>query len=290
MKTFLRYFFIVLIILGVTACSTIKDPRFISIENVEVKTVGESFYIITDLEMYNPNKFALHSKDVDIELFIDKLFIGNVSLLSEFKVKKLDTLKLRSRLILEPKLFKNKISLKDTLNLRAKGSTKVSFIPLNYKFDIKQNLILSDLLEPLIKNKLKNSDFNFKSIQLENIRLSSVDIESALTFNNNFNFDYSIEKLNIEIYDSKKHNNLIGESNINNPIKVEKQSEAEIVSNISLNTAKLGKSILKNLLKKRHSLFVKVNAIIDFNKIQIPLTMLKELEYNPITQEIFIKQ
>ncbi|MDA9575981.1 hypothetical protein N9R87_02460, partial [Flavobacteriaceae bacterium] len=66
--------------------------------------------------------------------------------------------------------------------------------------------------------------------------------------------------------------------------------EAEIVSNISLNTAKLGKSILKNLLKKRHSLFVKVNAIIDFNKIQIPLTMFKELEYNPITQEIFIKQ
>ena len=289
MKAFLKYFFI-LIILGVTACSTIKDPRLISIENVEVKSVGESFSIVTDLKIYNPNKFALHSKDVDIELFIDKLFIGNVSLLSEFKIKKLDTLKLRSRLILEPKLFKKKISLNDTLNLRAKGSTKFSFIPLIYKFDIKQNLILSDLLEPLIKNKLKNSDFNFKSIQLENIRLSSVDIESALTFNNNFNFNYSIEKLNIKIYDSKKYNNLIGESNINNPIKVEKQSEAEIVSNISLNTAKLGKSILKNLLKKRHSLFVKVNAIIDFNKIQIPLTMFKELEYNPITQEIFIKQ
>ncbi|MDA9576512.1 hypothetical protein N9R87_05195, partial [Flavobacteriaceae bacterium] len=155
MKAFLKYFFI-LIILGVTACSTIKDPRLISIENVEVKSVGESFYIITDLEMYNPNKFALHSKDVDIELFIDKLFIGNVSLLSEFKIKKLDTLKLRSRLILEPKLFKKKISLNDTLNLRAKGSTKFSFIPLIYKFNIKQNLILSDLLEPLIKNKLKN--------------------------------------------------------------------------------------------------------------------------------------
>ncbi len=289
MKAFLKYFFIVLIILGVTACSTIKDPRFISIENVEVKSVGESFSIVTDLKIYNPNKFALHSKDVEIELFIDKLFIGNVSLMNEFKVKKQDTLKLRSRLVLEPKLFKKKIRLNDTLNLQTKGSAKVSFVPLNYKFDIKQNLILSDLLDPLIKDKLKDSDFNFKSIQIENIRLSSVDIVSALAFNNNFDFDYSIEKLNIEISDSKNYNNLIGESNIDKSIKVEKQSEVEIVSNISLNTAKLGKSILKNLLKKRHSLFVKVNSVIDFNRIQFPLTMFKELEYNPITQEIYIK-
>ena len=51
MKAFLKYFFI-LIILGVTACSTIKDPRFISIENVEVKSVGESFSIVTDLKMF----------------------------------------------------------------------------------------------------------------------------------------------------------------------------------------------------------------------------------------------
>lgn len=289
MKAFLKYLFIVLIIFVVTACSTIKDPRFISIENVEVKSVGESFSIVTDLKIYNPNKFALHSKDVEIELFIDKLFIGNVSLMNEFKVKKQDTLKLRSKLNLDPTLFDQKVSLDDTLNLNLRGSAKISFIPLNYKFNIQQKLMLSDLIEPLVENNLKDSNINFKSIQIENIRLSRVDIVSALAFNNNFDFDYSIEKLNIEIYDSKNYNNLIGESNIDKSIKVEKQSEVEIVSNISLNTAKLGKSILKNLLKKRHSLFVKVNSVIDFNRIQFPLTMFKELEYNPITQEIYIK-
>ncbi len=290
MKLFLKYFLIVLIILSFTTCSSIKDPKFISIENVEVKSVGESFNVITDLKIYNPNKFAIHSKDIDIELFLDGLFIGKINLLNEFKVKRQDTLKLKSRLILEPKLFKQKVSLNDNLNLNLKGSAKVSFIPLNYKFNIEQNLILSDLLEPLIKNNLKGSDFNFKSIQIENIRLSSFDIVSALTFNNNFDFDYSIEKLNIEIYDSKNYNNLIGESNIDNHIKVKNQSEVDIESTITLNSAKLGKSILKNLLKKRYSLFVKVNAIVDFNQIQFPLTILREVDYNPITQKIYIKK
>jgi len=290
MKLFLKYFLIVLIILSFTTCSSIKDPKFISIENVEVKSAGESFNVITDLKIYNPNKFAIHSKDIDIELFLDGLFIGKINLLNEFKVKRQDTLKLKSRLILEPKLFKQKVSLNDTLNLNLKGSAKVSFIPLNYKFNIEQNLILSDLLEPLIKNNLKGSDFNFKSIQIENIRLSSFDIVSALTFNNNFDFDYSIEKLNIEIYDSKNYNNLIGESNIDNHIKVKNQGEVDIESTITLNSAKLGKSILKNLLKKRYSLFVKVNAIIDFNQIQFPLTILREVDYNPITQKIYIKK
>jgi len=290
MKLFLKYFLIVLIILSFTTCSSIKDPKLISIENVELKSVGESFNVITDLKIYNPNKFAIHSKDVDIELFLDGLFIGKINLLNEFKLKRQDTLKLKSRLILEPKLFKQKVSLNDTLNLNLKGSAKVSFIPLNYKFNIEQNLILSDLLEPLIKNNLKGSDFNFKSIQIENIRLSSFDIVSALTFNNNFDFDYSIEKLNIEIYDSKNYNNLIGESNIDNHIKVKNQSEVDIKSTITLNSAKLGKSILKNLLKKRYSLFVKVNAIVDFNQIQFPLTILREVDYNPITQKIYIKK
>lgn len=289
MKAFLKYFFIVLIILGVTACSTIKDPRFISIENVEVKSVGESFSIVTDLNIYNPNNFSLYSKNVNVELFLDDLFVGKINLLNQFKVKRKDTLKLRSKLNLDPMLFDQKVSLDDTLNLNLRGSAKISFIPLNYKFNIQQKLMLSDLIEPLVENNLKDSNINFKSIHIKNIRLSRVDMISVLTFKNNFNFDYSIEKLNVEIYDSSRYNNIIGESNIENPIEVKNNNEFEIESAITLNTSKLGKSILKNLLKKRYTLFVKVNVIINFNQIKLPFSILKELDYNPITQEIYIK-
>ena len=289
MKLSLKYFFIVLIGLGINACSTIKDPKLVSVENVDVNSVGNSFSILTDLNIYNPNNFSLYSKNVNVELFLDDLFVGKINLLNQFKVKRKDTLKLRSKLNLDPMLFDQKVSLDDTLNLNLRGSAKISFIPLDYKFNIQQKLMLSDLIEPLVENNLKDSNINFKSIHIKNIGLSRVDMISVLTFKNNFNFDYSIEKLNVEIYDSSRYNNIIGESNIENPIEVKNNNEFEIESAITLNTAKLGKSILKNLLKKRYTLFVKVNVIINFNQIKLPFSIFKELDYNPITQEIYIK-
>ena len=141
-------------------------------------------------------------------------------------------------------------------------------------------------MNPLLEKNLGESDVNFKAIKIENIRFSSVDITSLLMFKNNFNFDYTIQKLDVEIFDSNKLNNLVGNSSIKSPILVDSQSEVSVESAVSLNTAKLGKSILRNLLKSDNSLFLKANVLIVFNQIQVPLTILKKIDYNPLTQEI----
>ena len=289
MKILLKYFLISSVILAITACASIKDPKLVSFDNVVMESSGDSYSIITNLKLYNPNRFALSSKDVKLELFIDSLFIGKILLLNEFYIKKRDTLNLKTKLTLDPQLLDQAVSLNDTLNLRVKGSAKVPVLPVNYKFNIEHQLMLSDLIEPLLKNNLKESDVNFKSVKIKNIRLSTVDIISALTFKNNLNVDYSIKKLDIEIFDSKIHTNLIGKSSLATPIQVDRKSEIDIESNITLNTAKLGRSILKNLFKKTYSLFIRANVIIVFNQIQVPLTILKQLDYNPISQEINIK-
>ena len=289
MKLFLRYFLITVVIFIITACASIKEPQLVSIDNVVIASSEDSYAVLTDLKLFNPNRFALNSKDVKIELYIDSLFVGEILLLNEFKIKKRDTINLKTKLTLEPKLFDQSVNLNDILNLRVKGSAKVPILPISYKFDIEHQLLLSDLIEPLLKNNLKESDINFKSVEIKKIKLSTVDIISVLTFKNNFNFDYSIEKLDVEIYDSNKYTNLIGESSLGNSIQVVRKSEINIKSAATLNTTKLGKSILKNLFKKTHSFFIRANAVIVFNQIQVPLTILKKVDYNPITQEINIK-
>ena len=289
MKLFLRYSLITVVIFIITACASIKEPQLVSIDNVVMTSSEDTYAVLTDLKLFNPNRFALNSKDVKIELYIDSLFVGEILLLNEFKIKKRDTINLKTKLTLEPKLFDQPVNLNDILNLRVKGSAKVPILPINYKFDIEHQLLLSDLIEPLLKNNLKESDINFKSVEIKKIKLSTVDIISVLTFKNNFNFDYSIEKLDVKIYDSKKYTNLIGESSLGNSIQVVRKSEINIKSAATLNTTKLGKSILKNLFKKTHSFFIRANAVIVFNQIQVPLTILKKVDYNPITQEINIK-
>ena len=289
MKLFLRYSLITVVIFIITACASIKEPQLVSIDNVVMTSSEDTYAVLTDLKLFNPNRFALNSKDVKIELYIDSLFVGKILLLNEFKIKKRDTINLKTNLTLEPKLFDQSVNLNDILNLRIKGSAKVPILPISYKFDIEHQLLLSDLIEPLLKNNLKESDIKFKSIEIKKIKLSTVDIISVLTFKNNFNFDYSIEKLDVKIYDSKKYTNLIGESSLGNSIQVDRKSEINIKSAATLNTTKLGKSILKNLFKKTHSFFIRANAVIVFNQIQVPLTILKKVDYNPITQEINIK-
>jgi LEA14-like dessication related protein len=289
MKLFLKYFLITIILLCITACTSIKDPKLVSIDNVVMESSDDSYTVLIDIKLYNPNMFPLRSKDVKLELFIDSLFIGKILLMNDFYIKKRDTLSLKTKLIIDYKLFKQPVNLNDTLNLRVKGSAKVSIFSINYKFDIEHQLRLSDLMEPLLKNNLKESDVNFRAITVKNIRLSTVDIVSTLTFKNNFNFDYTIEKLNIEIFDSNTYTNLVGQSSIGNPIQVVQKSNIDIESAISLNIAKLGKSILKNLFRRRYSLFIRANAVIVFNQIQVPITILKQVDYNPITQEVNIK-
>ena len=289
MKLFLKYFLITIILLCITACTSIKDPKLVSIDNVVMESSDDSYTVLIDIKLYNPNMFPLRSKDVKLELFIDSLFIGKILLMNDFYIKKRDTLSLKTKLIIDYKLFMQPVNLNDTLNLRVKGSAKVSIFSINYKFDIEHQLRLSDLMEPLLKNNLKESDVNFRAITVKNIRLSTVDIVSTLTFKNNFNFDYTIEKLNIEIFDSNTYTNLVGQSSIGNPIQVVQKSNIDIESAISLNTAKLGKSILKNLFRRRYSLFIRANAVIVFNQIQVPITILKQVDYNPITQEVNIK-
>lgn len=289
MKLFLKYFLITIILLCITACTSIKDPKLVSIDNVVMESSDDSYTVLIDIKLYNPNMFPLRSKDVKLELFIDSLFIGKILLMNDFYIKKRDTLSLKTKLIIDYKLFKQPVNLNDTLNLRVKGSAKVSIFSINYKFDIEHQLRLSDLMAPLLKNNLKESDVNFRAIKVKNIRLSTVDIVSTLTFKNNFNFDYTIEKLNIEIFDSNTYTNLVGQSSLGNPIQVVQKSNIDIESAISLSTAKLGKSILKNLFRRRYSLFIRANAVIVFNQIQVPITILKQVDYNPLTQEVNIK-
>ena len=82
---------------------------------------------------------------------------------------------------------------------------------------------------------------------------------------------------------------MVGQSSLGNPIQVVQKSNIDIESAISLSTAKLGKSILKNLFRRRYSLFIRANAVIVFNQIQVPITILKQVDYNPLTQEVNIK-
>ena len=79
MRLFKRYLFIVLFtnLFFLVGCSSIKTPEIISINNAEItKEDSESFFIDSQIKIYNPNRFSISTKDISFNLYIDSLYIG----------------------------------------------------------------------------------------------------------------------------------------------------------------------------------------------------------------------
>ncbi|MAZ54463.1 MAG: hypothetical protein CMP55_01480, partial [Flavobacteriales bacterium] len=209
---------------------------------------------------------------------------------NDFNIDKLDTLILKSELKLEPKILSKPISIADTLNIRAKGIAKAPMLFFDYKFDVNYKLLSSDLLYPLVNENLNKSDFRLEITKIKNINLSKIEMLSNVNFKNNFDFDYLIKKLDIKIFPGKELEKELGKSSLKKPILIKKRSEINIENNISLETKKFGFSLVKGIFKKKYSFFITADALIEFNQIQIPLKIIRQINYNPITKEINIQE
>lgn len=290
MRPILKYFVIIISALCILACASLKEPEIVSIDYVSLeKTDDHTFNIFTKLSIFNPNNFNLKSDDLKLDIYLDSIFIGELTLMEDLSLKKRDTSIINTKLIHYAGLMTHPLSLTDVINLHARGTADIPYLPFKYNFEINHQLKISDFINPLLQDNLKESDVQFRSIKIENIKLSQVDIAAALTFKNNFDFDYTIEQLDISIFDSKKYNNLVGKSTLEKPINVPKTNEVDVTSSVSLNTLNVGKSLIKNLLNKSYSFYLKAEALIVFNKFKIPITLYKQVDYNPLSQEIKIR-
>lgn len=290
MRPILKYVVISISALCILACASLKEPEIVSIDYVSLeKTDDHTFNIFTKLSIFNPNNFNLKSDDLKLDIYLDSIFIGELTLMEDLSLKKRDTSIINTKLIHYAGLMTHPLSLTDVINLHARGTADIPYLPFKYNFEINHQLKISDFINPLLQDNLKESDVQFRSIKIENIKLSQVDIAAALTFKNNFDFDYTIEQLDISIFDSKKYNNLVGKSTLEKPINVPKTNEVDVTSSVSLNTLNVGKSLIKNLLNKSYSFYLKAEALIVFNKFKIPITLYKQVDYNPLSQEIKIR-
>ena len=59
------------------ACSSIEDPKFISVDKIELLEESSDELIVTsDISIFNPNWFEISAEDVSFNLYIDAFFVG----------------------------------------------------------------------------------------------------------------------------------------------------------------------------------------------------------------------
>jgi len=289
MKYSISIFFSVFFLLINLSCSVIKEPKLISIENLSISSsLNNNFKVSAGLKVFNPNNFSLKSNDIKIDIYLDSFLVGKAIFKDNFNLKRRDTTTIATEINLDTVFLKQSISLNDTLSIISNGYAKIPFLPANYNFNLNYNLSLNDLLDPILTKNIESSNFKIEEIKLEKVNFSEITLNSLFVFENQFNFDYTIKKIDIEIYETNSYKNLIGSSSLNNTINVRAKSSTDFLTRTSLNSFSLGKTFLKNIFKKTKSLYLKVDAILVFVNIEVPISIQKQVDYNPLTNQIKI--
>ena len=294
MKLSSKIISIFLILLFLVACSTIKEPKLVSVEKIQLDLDTKSefeneFSVISIMKIYNPNWFTIKSKEVNFKVYIDTFFVGKANIIGDINIKKRDTANVKICLKFQKNFLESKINFKDTIRFSLLSSANIPYFPKKYFFDFDYNVKLSDFINNITDGLVNEGNIKIKDVKITNISLKNIQFNLLFNIQNNLKIDYVLNKLDVDIYDSKLFTKIIGNSSLNEPMNINANSVNEFSSIVNVNSFKLGTSLINSVMNKQHNLFINVNAIVSYKNILVPFTIRKEVEYNPLTLEIKLK-
>jgi LEA14-like dessication related protein len=292
MKSLIKISLVFILLFFVLACSVIKEPKLISIDKMEIKSVDDSeneISINSEIKIYNPNWINLNSKDINFNVFIDTICVGKANLIEDLKLKNRDTSNVKICLKLKRTFLESKLIFNDSISFKIKGSAKISFLPKRYYFNLKYDIKLSDLINNLTNGLVNDENIKIKNINLISLNISNIQFDLLFNIKNDVKIDYEINKLDVNFYSNKSYKNLVGNTSLEKPFTVKGNNINELLTTVNIDPLKLGSSLISNILNNDKTIYIKINSLIIYKNIQIPFIIKKEATFNPLTLKIRLK-
>ena len=279
---------IVVSLLLISGCSTIKQPVLLSLEEVNLVDSDREFIILeTDATVANYNWFSVNSKEVKFNIYVDSIFIAEGYLNEHIKISSNDTSSFNSTI----KIEKNNLSYlfsSETIDLTIIGFARLPVLNTKYFFEFQKEFPVNEIVNILLSNYLGPDDVTLSEIKMKNIG-KDIDLDLSIDIKNSIPMDFDINQFNIWLYSDKSYTKLVGKSFMKDPVIVKKDSKTTITSSVKLNTVSLGGTIIKNKLKNKNTLFAKIRINVEYDDLQLPLIIYQELEYSTFPFKIKIK-
>ena len=281
------YLLIISSFILIGACSSIQEPKLISIDKVElIDDTDEEFFIETDLSIYNPNWFDISTDDIVFKIFVNTLYVGSAEIAGGILIAKNDTSNVISLLKIQKNYLDSNININDSVLVNAIGTTKIPYINKDFYFEFDYKINLSDYILPFANEIITDSDIQIKEVNIKSIDLMKIKLEVLFNLNNTTKNEYEISKLDVSIYNSSSYSTLVGRSTIDKGFTVLADTLNVFESEVSINTLSMGSAIFSNTISNSNSFYIKVNSIVNYNKLEIPIVIKRRIDYNPLTLEI----
>jgi len=283
----LIYIFIVVVFLFIGACSSIKNPDIISIEKVElIENADTDIIISAEIKLYNPNWVKLSGNDVSLSIFIDTSYIGVAEIIDDIVIAKHDTSNVSFILKIQKDCLSSDLNIKDSINVHILGSTNMPYTGKKFYFELDYKLDISDYVMPIADEFIKEGDIQIKDVKIKSIDLMEIKLEVLFNLENKTKIEYQISKLDVQIYTSPSYTTLVGGTSIDESFTVFSDTLNVFKSNVNVNTLSMGSALFSNTMNSSNSFYIKVNSIVNYNNIEIPFTIKRRVDYNPLTLEI----
>ena len=143
------FFFIT--IFSIASCITYREIEFIDVHSILFSKENGCSPICADLKVYNPNRYSISVKDVDVEARLNGKKIGNVVNIEKVKLLKQDSMDIHltfqsdAQQILTSLVNSLGFHLGKPQNLSLSGSLKAQVLLYKKKIDITYKTDLEDL-------------------------------------------------------------------------------------------------------------------------------------------------
>ena len=143
------FFFIT--IFSIASCITYREIEFIDVHSISFSKENGCSPICADLKVYNPNRYSISVKDVDVEARLNGKKIGNVVNIEKIKLLKQDSMDIHltfqsdAQQILTSLVNSLGFLLGKPQNLSLSGSLKAQVLLYKKKIDITYKTDLKDL-------------------------------------------------------------------------------------------------------------------------------------------------
>ena len=289
MKIYIKIFILSLSVFT-TRCTSIENPKLIGIESFEiVKNKSDQLTMNSDVRIYNPNRFSISSDNVSFNLFLDSLYLGKGSLSDDLTLTKKDTSLISSSIILNKRHLYSLINLKDSVSLKIIGSTEIPIISRTHYFDLEYKLDIESLISKVSQKIINDLKIKINEVRIKKVDLKNILMEITVGLNNKTEIGSSISKMNINVYKSENYKEILSSSVIKESFILNPMSLNEFTLDVRVNTLKMGAAFLTNSLKNKNSLYIEITSKLKYDNIEIPYSLKRRIDYNPITLEILLR-
>ena len=280
-----NYYFILLLIFS--SCSSLKKPVISDVNNISyVSSDKETISINFDIHIKNPNSFSIGLKEVEFEIKSDSIVIGNGSTIQPISIEKKST----TVMSLNLSIYKDEISV-DYIKSVDDIKLHLSVIPKYFPFKINKvtNLKIDGLIDMLASNVLNNFDLEISKLKVNKIGLKETLLDVYFDINNNSNFNCEIDNLVLKFYESSELKNILAKSKNRKSILIKANQTTSSQTSFKINSLSMSSVLMSNTLQNNNSLFVVISSDIVSQDFSFPITVTKELVYNPLNLEFRLK-